>query len=362
VQQIDVAIRLAAEQRRGRAAFPRGRIAVGDRGPAFEVELMRADDHRRKDLRHRRDRTDLVGMPGERFSTGSVEHDDAGRLETWTLGARDAERQHDDGHVHDDRARVCQNRGSMVRLTILLLLMVACKKKEEPAPDPMPIGEAPRGHSVTTIKGSGDEPDDGGSGSGGAATGTGRFEKLGSAGASNDDHVKSTNAKLDAGVDAASTAGDGSPPYIDDEGHLHGPGGPVFMGRGAECNAERDHCMRAGVWFAAGNVVAGKLYRAVPVYEYEKKWYNWRGKEESFEMRFRTKVGTRELLKAGDPVIFFIDENASKKFVDNEFDALTSSRWEVGVIESVGTDKIRVKGWTFGAVPIDTTRVIIERK
>jgi hypothetical protein len=247
----------------------------------------------------------------------------------------------------------------MGRLTIVLLLLVACKKKEEAPPEePMPMGEAPKGHSVTKIKDPSEEPDTGS----GAGSGEGRFEKLGSAGASNDDNVKVSNAKLDGGVDAASTAGDGSPAYMDDEGHLHGPGGPVFMGRGAECNGERDHCMRDGVWFAVGNLVAGKLYRAVPIYEYEKKWYNWRGREESFAMRFRTKVGTRETLRADDPVIWFIDENASHKFVDNEYDALTSSRWEAGVVESVGTDKIRVKGWTYGAVPIDTTRIIIERK
>ncbi len=246
----------------------------------------------------------------------------------------------------------------MRRLSIVLLLLVACKKKEEPAAEPMPIGEAPRGHSVTKIKDPAEESE---TGSGGAS-GTGRFEKLGSAGESNDDNVKATNAKLDAGVDAAPAGGNGSPAYMDDEGHIHGPGGPVFMGRGAECNAERDHCMRDGVWFAVGNLVAGKLYRAVPIYEFEKKWYNWRGREESFAMRFRTKIGTRDTLRADEPVIWFIDENASHKFADNEYDALTSSRWEAGIVESVGTDKIRVKGWTYGAVPIDTTRIIVERK
>jgi len=134
------------------------------------------------------------------------------------------------------------------------------------------------------------------------------------------------------------------------------------MGRGPECNAETDHCMREGVWFAVGNLVAGKLYRATPVFEYEGKWYNWRGNEETFAMRFKTKVGTPETIKVGDPIIWFIDENASKKFVNNEYDALTSSRWEAGFVESIGIGKVRVQGWTYGAVPIDTTRVIVERK
>ncbi len=241
----------------------------------------------------------------------------------------------------------------MVRLSILMLLVVACKKKEEPAPELMPAGEAPRGHSVTKIKGSDDEPADGGAG---------RFEQLGSAGEARavDNNVVAEEAKLDAGIDAPQATN--QPAFMDDEGRIRGPGGPVFMGRGADCDATRDHCMRDGVWFAVGNLVAGKLYRATPIFEFEGKWYNWRGKEEDFAMRFKTKVGTKNTIKAGDPIIWFIDENASHKFVDNEYDALTSSRWEAGVVDSVAGDKVRVKGWTYGTVPIDTTRVIIERK
>lgn len=237
----------------------------------------------------------------------------------------------------------------MRRFLILLLLVSACKKKEESAPEPEPQPTTgARGYSVTKV---GNQDD----GSGDEAGGGGK--PGGSAG-------EPVAAAQDAGApaDAARFGGNGAPPYIDDEGHLHGPGGPIFMGRGDECNEQRNHCLREPVWFAVGNLVAGKLYRAVPIFEYESKWYNWRGKEEDFAMRLRTKVGTRETLKAGDPVIWFIDENASKKFVDNEYDALTSSRWEAGVIESVGADKIRVKGWTYGAVPIETTRIVVEQK
>jgi hypothetical protein len=227
-------------------------------------------------------------------------------------------------------------------------LAMPCKKKDVPTePDPMPT-EGAKGYSVTKVK---DPELDGGAGSG---SGAGRLEAAGGVGGS--------GGPTDAGVDAERYGGNGAAPYIDDEGHLHGPGGPIFMGRGVECNAERDHCMRDGVWFAVQNLVAGKLYRAVPVFEYEGKWYNWRGKPEEFSQRFKTKVGTRDKIHVGDPIIWFIDENASKKFVDNEYDALTSSRWEAGVVESIAVDKIRVKGWTYGAVPIDTTRIIVEKK
>lgn len=236
----------------------------------------------------------------------------------------------------------------MVRLSILLLLVTACKPKQEAEPEPAPSGAPARGMSVTKMNDPSEETEDGGAG---------RLENAGGREGS------TASGPTDAGTaDARLFGGDGSPAHMDDEGRIRGPGGPLFMGHGEECNAERDHCMREGVWFAVGNLVAGKLYRAVPVFEYEGKWYNWRGKEESFAMRFKTKVGTRSTLHAGDPVIWFIDENASKKFVDNEYDALTSSRWEAGVIESVESDKIRVKGWTYGMVPIDTTRVITDTK
>lgn len=241
----------------------------------------------------------------------------------------------------------------MLRVSFLvLILFAACKPKQEPEPEPTPSGPPARGMSVTKMEDPGEETDDGGAG---------RLENAsGRAGGS---EGPTASGASDAGtVDAARFGGDGSPAHRDEEGRIRGPGGPVFMGRGDECNAERDHCLREGVWFAVGNLVAGKLYRAVPVFEFEDKWYNWRGKEESFAMRFKTKVGTRQTLHAGDPVIWFIDENASKKFVDNEYDALTSTRWEAGVIESIEGDQIRVKGWTYGMVPIDTTRVILETK
>lgn len=235
----------------------------------------------------------------------------------------------------------------MGRYVLLLLLLTACPKKQESETEPLPIGSAaPTGRSVTKVDAEG--------------SGEGRLEK---AAEGHQDHgQRDAGTGKEAPADARYFGGNGAKPYIDDEGHLHGPGGPIFMGRGPECNADVDHCMRDGVWFAVGNLVAGKLYRATPVFEYEGKWYNFRGKEEQFAMRFRTKVGTKETLKVGEPIIWFIDENSAKKFVDNEYEALTSSRWEAGYVEAIGEGKLRVQGWSYGAVPFDTTRVITERQ
>jgi hypothetical protein len=222
----------------------------------------------------------------------------------------------------------------MRRLVIVLALGTSCKKNNEPPTDPVAATPS-RGTSVTNLNDLEKKPK-GGNGSGGPTDGgiTGDAQRFG---------------------------GNGSPPYIDDEAHLHGPGGPIFMGRGDECNAQRNHCQRDPAWFAVGNLVAGKLYRAVPVFEYNGKWHTWRGKEEDYARLLLTKVGTKDTLLPGEPVIWFVDDS-SKKFVDTEYEALTSSRWEAGVIDSVEPEKVRVKGWTSGPIPIDTTRIVIEQK
>jgi hypothetical protein len=259
----------------------------------------------------------------------------------------------------------------MGRFAFVVLLLAACPKTEKQA-ELEPLGSnqpPPVGRSVTKV-----EED-------GSTSGSGLKGKLGAMAA---DDAKGNGAKPASNKDtpapppdAAPTpstppgkatdrkkfGGDGSKPYYDDEGHLHGPGGPIFMGRGPECNAAADHCLRPEVWFAVDNLVDGKMYRATPIYEYEKKWYTWRGKEAEFKYRLKTKLATRDNLKVGDPVIWFIDENSSKKFVDNEYDALTSSRWTSGYVkEWIGNDRVRVAGWTYGLVPLDTIRVITERK
>lgn len=258
----------------------------------------------------------------------------------------------------------------MGRFVFVVLLLAGCPQKAKDA-EIEPLGSnqpPPAGRSVTKV----DEEIDGG-GSGGLR---GKLQKMAAEGSDGPIEAPSGRSKTepkaapeDAGTKAPTVdagkklwGGNGSPPYYDDEGHLHGPGGPVFMGKGPECNAERDHCMREGVWFAVDNLVAGKLYRATPIYEFEKKWYNWRGKEVTFAQRFKTKVATKETVAVGDPIIWFIDENANRKFVDNEYDALTSSRWEAGYVEQLMGEKVRVKGWTYGLVPLDTIRVIVERK
>jgi hypothetical protein len=267
---------------------------------------------------------------------------------------------------------------AMGRYAFLLLLLAACPKKEKEAElEPLGSDQAPpAGRSVTKVE---EDGSTGGSGLKGKLQamaedkdGSGALSKP----ASNKDRppapapdaavtppaAGSTTTVTKAG-EKKKFGGDGSPPYYDDEGHIHGPGGPVFMGRGPECNAERDHCMRPGVWFAVDNLVSGKMYRATPIFEHEKKWYTWRGKEAEFQYRLKTKLATKDTLKVGDPVVWFIDENSSKKWVDNEYDALTSSRWTSGFVQEwVGSDRVRVAGWTYGLVPLDTIRVIVERK
>ena len=54
--------------------------------------------------------------------------------------------------------------------------------------------------------------------------------------------------------------GNGAPPHRDADGTVHGPGGPVFMGEGPDCDADRNHCLREGTWFLVDNVIAGRSF------------------------------------------------------------------------------------------------------
>lgn len=212
---------------------------------------------------------------------------------------------------------------------VAVLLIVGCKapqKQDEPP--------ASTGHSTTTV---------------GSASAASRRE----------------TEPADAGipVDAApKIGGNGEPAYRDDNGEVHGPGGPVFMGHGVTCDVAHDHCLRPEVWFSVDDFVPGKLYRAVPVFAFDSAWYDWRGRETSPTKLYRTKVAGKAPIAAGTPVIFFSAETASKsKWVDSEREALTSSRWEGGVTESASVGNIvTIKGWV--DVPVDTVRLIIASK
>lgn len=155
-------------------------------------------------------------------------------------------------------------------------------------------------------------------------------------------------------------AGNGDPPYRDGDNRVHGPGGPVFMGKGAPCTDKLDHGLRPGVWFAVDNIVPGKLFRGVPVFEFEKAWWSWRSEQVQPKLLLRTSVVTgADQLQAGQPVVFFVEDGAHR-FLDNEYDMLTSSRWLAGVVDALGADSVRIKGWD--AVPLETVRLIVEQK
>jgi hypothetical protein len=148
--------------------------------------------------------------------------------------------------------------------------------------------------------------------------------------------------------------------YRDADNRVHGPGGPVFMGRGEPRTDKLDHGLRPGVWFAADNVVSGKMFRALPVFEFENAWWSWRGEKTEPKRLFRTAVVTQpEQVKVGEPVVFFAEEGRHK-FLDNEYDMLTSSRWLVAVVDTVSATSVRIRGWD--EVPIETVRVIVEEK
>jgi hypothetical protein len=135
------------------------------------------------------------------------------------------------------------------------------------------------------------------------------------------------------------------------------------MGKGPECTDKIDHCMRPNVWFACGKIVPGRLYRAVPVFEFEGSWYNYREKREEFSVLFKTKVveNLADEVRVGQPIVWLIEDNIEKKWVRSEWEALTSSRWECAIVESVAADSFKVKGWGYG-IPADTARAIIETK
>lgn len=222
-----------------------------------------------------------------------------------------------------------------VLIVVWFAFAVGCKKKQA-EPEAAPAPSTPSvGHSSTQV----------------------------SAEAETEHHAAEAPDDAGAVADAPLYGGNGKPAYRDEQGHVHGPGGPVYMGRGVECTDKVDHCLRPGVWFATAKVQPGKLYRATPAFELEGKWWSFREDEVTdYQALFKTKVvESASELQPGSPVVWLIDQNSSSKFLNSEHDALTSSRWEVGVIDSVSGNTFKVLGWP-DPVPIDTARVITERK
>jgi hypothetical protein len=228
-----------------------------------------------------------------------------------------------------------------VRALVIALCLVGCKKHkpEEAAPPP---AEPSRGHSVTHFKDGGTlrDPDQmpvetAGAGDAGEAT-----------------------------VDASLSGDNGSPASRDAQGHVHGPGGPLFMGRGdIACDATHDHCIRKGTWFSADNYDNKHLFRALPVFEFEGKWYNWRGSEAEVGKLFRTELATPEKVRPGSPIVVWLPETDSPPWAGNEYDALTSSRWDIAVVLSVNSSAktFKIPSWP-DDLPIANGRVIVEQK
>lgn len=235
-----------------------------------------------------------------------------------------------------------------MRAFAIVLVLAACNKKETP-PEPVPVPTTgARGHSVTKIASSGSEE---------TPTET-TTEKPAEKPA--EKPVEAAAVAVDAAVDDKN-----KPAYRDEEGHLKPPGGPVFMGRGEDCTPQRDHCLRAGAWFASGPYRPGALFRATPVFEFEGKMWTFRGDElpaDEFTWLFKTKPAKMSDVQVNEPIVWLIRSSSDQKiFLNNESDALTSSRWDVGVVDSVGSDFIRVKGWDSN-VPIEAVRAITEKK
>jgi len=134
------------------------------------------------------------------------------------------------------------------------------------------------------------------------------------------------------------------------------------MGRGVTCDAQHDHCLRDGVWFSVNRIEAGKLFRAVPVFEFEKKWWTWRGEPADDPVKlYKTQIAGNAKLAPGTQVIWYSTESSENKWADSEYEAVTSSRWEAGVVEEqVSPTVVMIKG--FGAAPLDTIRLITETR
>ncbi|HEY1551198.1 MAG TPA: hypothetical protein VGG28_25390 [Kofleriaceae bacterium] len=221
----------------------------------------------------------------------------------------------------------------------IALAFAGCKQQPKPDPTPAPSGSAQVGHAKIHMHGSNtpdipDSPEPAGSATATASAGSGSDES---------DGVP------------------GKPAYRDDSGQVHGPGGPVDMGESNPCDASRNHCMRKPAWFSAAEIERKAQFRATPVFLFEKGWYDWRGEAiDKGGKLYSTRVAGNDPIAAGTKVIFFEADTDDSKFADSEFEALTSSRWDAGVVESSSGSNVRVSSW--GDIPKDTVRLIVETK
>src|SRR3954453_11187123 len=108
----------------------------------------------------------------------------------------------------------------VLRALLVVTCLFGCKKKEREMATELPPTPS-TGHSITHFK---DASEAVAEGSGTASAGSGS-----------------------AAVPVDAEPVKGMPAYRDPDGRVHGPGGPVNMGKGANCDAEHDHCMRDGV-------------------------------------------------------------------------------------------------------------------
>jgi hypothetical protein len=220
----------------------------------------------------------------------------------------------------------------------IALASTGCKKQPKPDDKPAtPAGSAQIGHAKIHVHS--DTPDMGSAGTTAAATAT---------------------ATAGATPDAAESDGvAGKPSYRDDSQSIHGPGGPVDMGDETPCDSSRNHCMRQPAWFAASEIERGRQFRATPAFLFEKAWYDWRGQPiDKGGKLYSTRVAGNAAIAAGTKVIFFEADTDDSKFADSEYEALTSSRWEAGVVDSSSGSNVRVSSW--GDVPKDTVRLIVD--
>ena len=84
-------------------------------------------------------------------------------------------------------------------------------------------------------------------------------------------HPGSNTTQASAGSDGSGSGSadddGGKPAYRDEDGHVHGPGGPCSSANRRTATRPAITCLRKSVWFAAGNIEHGRQFRAVPAFQ-----------------------------------------------------------------------------------------------